>query len=161
MENEIRARAEADKLARAQAREDGEKRLRTWAAEHGSTRLHLLMEEEHQSWVGIAEDEYIAAHTPAGYRQFPPNAEERVRTKPEEADILALREARQLALNSSEGVLTRPRMAWIVERARMGERKGYTSEVVVDKYAATLLTVVCPTGREARVLQPVTGLKTT
>ena len=95
----------------------------------------------------VAADEWLDAHTPDGWLPLPYHADERDRTKPQAEDILALREARELA--EGDSALFGPRMAWLVVC-------NDESDVVVDKFPAILMTVTAPTGMAREIMRRVT-----
>jgi len=129
--------------------------LREWATDHGSVRVKMLLEEQHKSWDTLAVDEFLDAHTPAGFAKLPGRRPE-VRTKPTEADILALRQARALAEASPH--LVDPQLAFL-----SGYRKATDEEIndeytevdeegdVLDEHAAVGLTVTAPYGTTRQV----------
>lgn len=159
--DEVWAEREAAR-AEAQRRRD---LLRTWAVEHGGERMRLLAEEE--MWEPLdrlAVSAYLDAHTPDGWESLADVSHaERDRTRPTAEDIRALRDARALAAEQPE-ILTEPRLAWLVlyreadpENEEEWEGRDKDGEVEVDKFAAVLLTVVCPTGVTRDVYRRVTG----
>lgn len=112
---EVRERAlnqwyEADR-AEDRAREEGKARLHEWAIENGSERVKLLIEENMATWYGLAEDEYVAHHTPAGFTPLTDDDDVRSLPVPDVPDILALREARRIA--ATDDALSEPHLIWI------------------------------------------------
>ncbi len=142
---EEREREEAAAEARKEAQRAA---LRAWAQEHGSERVQLLIEENHSSWVDIAQDEFLSAHTPDGYATLESTAKGsyrvKERTKPTADDILALREARKLC--EGNPYLSDPGMCWIVtwRDAEADEDADEDGEVVDRRYPAIEIKVSTP-----------------
>lgn len=149
---------------------DGLSRLKQWGLDSGSERVRLLIEEDHPGWESVCADEFLEVHTPDGYEPMPtvialPAGEVAVsdtdvkdRTKPQAADIHALRSARALcaaspvALPAAERVrqheiqvLSEPELAWVVLTGTAGEWDSEPWEVT-DKWAGVGLTVTAPNG---------------
>lgn len=103
------------------AREEGIDRLKTWATKNGSERVQLLIEENIATWYGLAEDEYFAHHTPAGFTPLTDDDDVRSLPVPDVPDILALREARRIA--ATDDALNEPHLVWI-GRTSSGETVG-------------------------------------
>lgn len=159
-ENEAaRAKAKAEAEQQKELKKAKADELRAWGVDHGSQRVRLLIEEDHIAWKTITEDEFLDQQTPAGYAPVPVPV--RDRTKPKAADLLALREARTLA-EASNGVLTEPRMGWIVTYRTPSEGdadwddRDADGEVPDRKYAAIGITVTTPTGKTRDVWHEVT-----
>lgn len=97
--------------ARTRARDEGIARLKEWAMTNGSERVRLLIEENMATWYGVAEDEFFADHTPAGFRPFVDNPYAPPLPAPDAADIHALREARFLA--ATDDCVGDPALVWL------------------------------------------------
>jgi hypothetical protein len=169
----------AQKKAERQRGVDALRRLASIAASH---RVQLLIEEQHKDWLPLAEDEYLTAHTPAGFgdpllwcgeTECAAGAffEELDLVKPFERDILALREARQLVdiWNDSElperSVLSDPQMAfvkicrpatlsdWTLADKIIKSTGGGSGVIKIAEHRATRLTVTAPTGAQRHVFR--------
>lgn len=93
----------------AEDRERGIARLREWAIQNGSERVRLLIEEDMNAWLAIAEDEFFAAHTPASYLPLADDQVEDSWPAPTAAEIRALRAARETS--ESDTALSNARLA--------------------------------------------------
>lgn len=108
--------------AEDRAREEGIARLKEWAIENGSERVRLLIEENMATWYGLAEDEYFAHHTPAGFTPLTDDDDVRALPVPDVPDILALREGRRIA--ATDDALSEPHLVWIGSTSDTGETVG-------------------------------------
>lgn len=120
-ERALNQRHEANR-AEDRAREEGIARLKAWAIENGSERVRLLIEENIATWYGLAEDEYFAHHTPAGFTPLTDDNDVRSLPVPDVPDILALREARRIA--ATDDALSEPHLVWIGRTSDTGETVG-------------------------------------
>jgi hypothetical protein len=166
-EQNARAKAEAEaarEAERAKAEAERERalaQLREWALQHGSERVRLLIEEQHRSWRVIAEEEFLRAHVPQGWVALDDlgSFAVRERTKPQVADILALREARALA--GAEPAFRDPEMRWLVVYRPATEDEiedglaDDDGEIVDRKFPAIVAEIVAPTGARLEIYRAV------
>ncbi|KRF20118.1 hypothetical protein ASG90_19380 [Nocardioides sp. Soil797] len=131
--------------AKYREREEGIARLKEWATRNGSERVRLLIEENMATWYGVAEDEYFADHTPAGFTPLTDEDYVLSLPVPDVPDIHALREARRIA--ATDDALGEPQLV------RIG-RAGDTSETPGGP--AVRLAITGPHGAQCVVWRPVT-----
>lgn len=132
--------------------------LRRWAEAHGSERVKLLLDEQHKAWRKVAEAEYIASHTPAGFvpeQAIGETVGVRERTTPTVADIKALREARALVAGSE--ALRDAELCWLVVYRKATQEEleqglaDSDGDIVTGRHAAVSVAVVAPTGARQTV----------
>jgi len=151
-------RAEAaEKTAKAAtetaARERGVATLRQWAGEHGSDRVRAMIEMQIGDWQAVAEEEFLAAHTPQGYdaAAFRRSDSCAHRRKPSLPEIVELKRLREL-VEASGGVLAEPLLQWHTVDAHTDEDG---SDDEAEHYAATDVDVIAPTGRKLTVARVI------
>lgn len=105
-----RAHLDAEE-ARQRQHELGIARLRQWATRNGSERVRLLIEEEMNAWIDVAEDEYFTLHTPDRFTPLTDDHYVRALPAPDADDIHALRDSRRVA--ATDDALGEPELVWI------------------------------------------------
>lgn len=126
--------------------------LRTWAETHGSERLRQMLALQVGDWVDVAEDEYIAAHTPEGYDiETYRCGDDSERRKPQLVELQELARLRELVA-ASDDVLSDPGIYWHV----VEDREDDDGDVEPgERFAATHVTVRAPNGTSRTVARRI------
>lgn len=135
---------ERDRLA-TEAREklDAERiaALRDWALEHGSDLLRERIAGEYK-WIGLAEEEFVALHTPEGYAAPIEVDHCSDRTAPTLAEIHALKTLR--AKIDGNQVYSDARLLW--NRIDESHDENTGEEIPAEQFASLALTITAPNG---------------
>jgi hypothetical protein len=132
--------------------------LKIWAlssSSKSSEKVRAMISQGDPTWVAPAEDDFLMAHRPSGYRGLELWEEELAAATPLPSDQGVLDEAHAIC-EKSDGVLSGPVLVWIQRYAVINrDEESLVTATIAERYLAIAVRVTAPTGRWERVYRQV------